>query len=200
MDEWRRFANAQPQEELIAMAEAIVASLKAEEEAGTETDLAATAKALRELQSRWREVADAPHHAAQRLWDRFKAATDFIRSRCEIYFAQLRQEREREPRRQGRAHRAGRNAGQLDRLEQDGRAIPGAAEGLGGHRAGAARRCARSGAALPRRVQRVLHASPRRSRPPRRRSGTRTSHARKPCASARSSWRNRRTGTPSPPS
>ena len=93
MDEWRRFANVQQQEELIAMAEAIVASLKAEEEAGAETDLAATAKALRELQLRWQEVADAPQHTAQRLWDRFKAATDFIRSRCEIYFAQLRQER-----------------------------------------------------------------------------------------------------------
>ena len=36
MDEWRRFANVQQQEELIAMAEAIVASLKAEEEAGAD--------------------------------------------------------------------------------------------------------------------------------------------------------------------
>ena len=44
LDEWRRFANVQQQEELIAMAEAIVASLKAEEEAGAASDLAATAK------------------------------------------------------------------------------------------------------------------------------------------------------------
>jgi hypothetical protein len=93
MDEWRRFANVEQQEELIAMAEAIVASLKAEEEAGADTELGATAKALRELQSRWQEVADAPRQDAQRLWDRFKSATDFIRSRCEVYFAQLRQER-----------------------------------------------------------------------------------------------------------
>ena len=93
LDEWRRFANVQPQEELIAAAEAIVASLKAEEESGAASDLAATANALRELQSRWKEVADAPQHSAQRLWDRFKAAIDFIRSRCEVYFAQLRQER-----------------------------------------------------------------------------------------------------------
>src|SRR5688572_8794179 len=75
------------------MAEAIVASLKAEEEAGTDSDLAATAHALRELHRRWQEVADVPHHAGQRLWDRFKAATDFIRSRCEVYFAELREER-----------------------------------------------------------------------------------------------------------
>ena len=94
MDEWRRFANAHRQEELIAMGEAIVASLKAEEEAGTDTDLAATAKALRELHAHWQEVADAPHQTAQRLWERFKTATDFIRSRCEVHFTQLRQERE----------------------------------------------------------------------------------------------------------
>ena len=93
MDEWRRFANVQQQEELIAMAEAIVASLKAEEEAGAESELAATAKALRELQLRWRAVADAPQNTAQRLWARFKAATDFIQSRCEVYFDQLRRER-----------------------------------------------------------------------------------------------------------
>jgi hypothetical protein len=93
LDEWRRFANLQQQEELIAMAEAIVASLRAEEEAGAASDLAATAKALRELQSRWQKVADVPQHSARRLWERFKTAVDFIRSRCEIYFAQVRQER-----------------------------------------------------------------------------------------------------------
>ncbi|MSO49175.1 MAG: DUF349 domain-containing protein [Acidobacteria bacterium] len=92
MDDWRRFANAQQQEQLIAMAEAIVASLKVEEEAGKTAELAATAKALREFHLRWQEVADAPRHSAQRLWDRFKTATDFIRSRCEIYFAKLREE------------------------------------------------------------------------------------------------------------
>ena len=94
MDEWRRFANAQQQEQLIAMAEAIVASLKAEEEQGRTTELAATAKALKEFHLRWQEVADAPRHSAQRLWDRFKTATDFIRSRCEVYFAKLREERD----------------------------------------------------------------------------------------------------------
>ena len=40
MDEWRRFANAQRQEQLIAMAEAIVASLKTEAEQARTSDLA----------------------------------------------------------------------------------------------------------------------------------------------------------------
>jgi hypothetical protein len=93
MDDWRRFANAQRQEQLITMAEAIVASLKADAEAGTETDLAATARALRELHAEWQLAAEAPRQSAQRLWDRFRAATDFIRSRCEPYFLKRREER-----------------------------------------------------------------------------------------------------------
>ena len=93
MDEWRRFANAQRQEQLIAMAEAIVQSLKTEEEAGRPSDLAATARALRELHAKWQEVAEAPRQTAQRLWDRFRTATDFIRARCETHFAKVREER-----------------------------------------------------------------------------------------------------------
>jgi hypothetical protein len=94
MDEWRKFANAQRQEQLISMAEAIVASLKAEEEAGKTSDLAATAKALRQLHTEWQPVAEAPRQSAQRLWDRFRTATDFMRTRCEPFFAKRREERE----------------------------------------------------------------------------------------------------------
>ena len=93
MDDWRRFANAQRQEQLIAMAEAIVGSLKADEEASRPSDLPATARALRELHTKWQEAAEAPRHSAQKLWDRFRTSTDFIRSRCETYFSKLREER-----------------------------------------------------------------------------------------------------------
>ena len=93
MDEWRRFANAQQQEQLIAMAEAIVGSLKSDMETSKDSDLIATARALREMNAKWQEVAEAPRHSAQQLWERFRAATDFIRSRCEGYFAKLREER-----------------------------------------------------------------------------------------------------------
>ncbi len=93
MDEWRRFANAQQQEQLIAMAEAIVTSLKADEDAGKQSDLMATARALREMHAKWHDVAEAPRHSAQKLWERFRAATDFIRSRCEGFFTKMREER-----------------------------------------------------------------------------------------------------------
>jgi hypothetical protein len=94
MDDWRRFANAQRQEQLIAMAEAIVASLKAEEEATKTSDLPATARALRELHAKWQDAAEAPRQSAQKLWDRFRTATDFIRARCEPYFVKMREERQ----------------------------------------------------------------------------------------------------------
>ncbi len=95
LDTWRRFANGEQQERLIAMAEAIVASLKVEEEAGTASDLAATANALRELQAEWKKVADGPQQSVRQSWDRFRLAVEFIRSRCEVHFAQIREERSR---------------------------------------------------------------------------------------------------------
>jgi hypothetical protein len=94
MDEWRRFANAQQQEKLIAMAEAIVASLKSDMETGKESDLLATARALKELNAKWQEVAEAPRASAQKLWQRFRIATDFIRARCEGFFSRMRHERD----------------------------------------------------------------------------------------------------------
>lgn len=93
LEEWRRFANAQRQEQLIAMAEAIVTSLMADDAAGREPDLAATARALRDMQAEWQKVAEAPRHSAQRLWERFRSATGAIRTRCESYFAKMRTER-----------------------------------------------------------------------------------------------------------
>ena len=93
LEEWRKFGNAQRQEDLIAAAETLVAYLKVAEEAGEASDLASAANSLRDLQSQWRKVADVPPQSAQQLWNRFKAATDYIRSRCEIHFAQLREER-----------------------------------------------------------------------------------------------------------
>ena len=93
LDKWRRFGNAQRQEEIIASAQALVASLTAETEAGAPSDLAAAAEALREFQAQWQKVPDAPEKSAQRLWGQFKAASDFIRDACEVHFTQLREER-----------------------------------------------------------------------------------------------------------
>jgi hypothetical protein len=83
LDDWKRFANAAAQEQLIAQMEALKA----------ETDLDKAARALRDLHARWREVAEAPRDQAEALWRRFKAASDEIRARCSDFFAQRAAER-----------------------------------------------------------------------------------------------------------
>jgi hypothetical protein len=93
MDDWRRFANAQRQEQLDRDGRGHRRSLKATTKRARTSDLPATARALRELHAKWQEVAEAPRNVAQRLWDRFRTATDFIRSRCEVYFVKMREER-----------------------------------------------------------------------------------------------------------
>jgi len=83
LDDWKRFANASAQEELITQAEALKA----------EADLEKTARALRDLHVTWREVAEAPRDQAEALWHRFKAASDEVRAKCGEFFAQQAEER-----------------------------------------------------------------------------------------------------------
>ncbi len=82
MDDWRRFANAQQQERMILEAETLVAKLALEEQQGLPSDLAAAARALRDFHTKWKNAAEAPRDQAQRLWERFRTATDLIRLRC----------------------------------------------------------------------------------------------------------------------
>jgi DNA repair protein SbcC/Rad50 len=82
MDEWQRWANAGVQEELCQRVEALMQV----------DDLASAARQLREAQAQWKQVANAPREQSQVLWTRFKAATDAVRARCDVYFAQLAEE------------------------------------------------------------------------------------------------------------
>jgi hypothetical protein len=79
MDDWQRWANAGVQEELCRQVEQLVAV----------EDLAAAARQLREAQARWKAVATAPRDQSQALWNRFKAASDAVRAKCDVYFAQV---------------------------------------------------------------------------------------------------------------
>ena len=93
LDDWRRFANAQTQEELIKRAEVLAAQLEADATAGRESDLGAAAAALRDMQARWKTAAEAPRDKAQELWHRFRTPVDAIRGRCAEYFAKQAGER-----------------------------------------------------------------------------------------------------------
>lgn len=93
MDDWRRFANSQQQERLILEAETLVAKLALEEQQGLPSDLATAARLLRDFHTKWKSAAEAPRDQAQRLWERFRTATDLIRLRCEQYFKEQRNAR-----------------------------------------------------------------------------------------------------------
>jgi hypothetical protein len=93
MDDWRRFANQQAQDRLILEAETLVAKLALEEQSGETSDLAAASRKLRDLHGKWKLAAEAPRDQAQKLWERFRTATDLIRLRCEVYFKQVREAR-----------------------------------------------------------------------------------------------------------
>ncbi len=77
LDEWQRWANAGVQEDLCRRVEQLLEV----------TDLAEAARTLRDLQAQWKQVATAPREQAQPLWARFKAASDAVRAKCDVYFA-----------------------------------------------------------------------------------------------------------------
>ena len=82
-DEWQRWANLQVQEELCREME----SLKTEENPDT------ASRRMRELQSRWKEVALAPRTQGEAMWRRFKTAQDEIYNRTASFFAAQNAER-----------------------------------------------------------------------------------------------------------
>ena len=99
MDEWKRFANAAVQEELIARAEALRAKYPFDkpEELKPE-DLDDAAKELHEIQERWKQAADAPRAQAQALWHRYRQAADPVQAHVREFFAKRAEERKRQPR------------------------------------------------------------------------------------------------------
>lgn len=94
MDEWKRFANAAVQEELIARAESLRGKYPFDkpEELTTE-HLDEAAKELHLIQERWTQAADAPRAQAQALWHRYRQAADPIQARVREFFAQRAEER-----------------------------------------------------------------------------------------------------------
>ena len=94
MDEWKRFANAAVQEELIAKAEALkdkyhIGSTDPEKPEQVEK----AAHDLHEIQERWKQVAEAPRAQAQALWHRYRQAADPIQAKAREFFAQRAEER-----------------------------------------------------------------------------------------------------------
>ncbi|HEY7500204.1 MAG TPA: DUF349 domain-containing protein [Vicinamibacterales bacterium] len=94
MDEWKRFANAAVQEELIAKAEGLHAkyNIGSTDESKPE-DVEKAARDLHEIQERWKQVAEAPRAQAQALWHRYRQAADPIQAKAREFFAHRAEER-----------------------------------------------------------------------------------------------------------
>lgn len=95
MDEWKRFANAAVQEELIARTEALATKYgfdKPEVEIAS-ADLEKAAHELHEIQERWKQAAEAPRAQAQALWHRYRQAADPIQAKVRDFFAHRAEER-----------------------------------------------------------------------------------------------------------
>ena len=95
MDEWKRFANAAVQEELIAKAEALHAKYNiGSTDPEKPEEIEKAAHELHELQERWKQVAEAPRAQAQSLWHRYRQAADPIQAKAREFFAQRAGERD----------------------------------------------------------------------------------------------------------
>ena len=90
MDEWKRFANAAVQEELIAQAEALGKKYDLDKP----EEMEKAARELHDIQERWKTVAEAPRAQAQTLWHRYRQAADPIQARAREFFAARAVERE----------------------------------------------------------------------------------------------------------
>jgi hypothetical protein len=95
MDEWKRFANAAVQEELIARTEGLASKYHFDAEGGpTPEDVEHASRELREIHERWKQVAEAPRAQAQALWHRYRQAADPIQARAREFFAGRAEERQ----------------------------------------------------------------------------------------------------------
>jgi hypothetical protein len=90
MDEWKRFANAAVQEELIAHAEALSKKYDLEKP----EDIEKAARELHDIQERWKTAAEAPKAQAQTLWHRYRQAADPIQAKAREFFAARAVERD----------------------------------------------------------------------------------------------------------
>ncbi|HEY3883617.1 MAG TPA: DUF349 domain-containing protein, partial [Vicinamibacterales bacterium] len=90
MDEWKRFANAAVQEEMIAQTEALRSKYDLEKP----EDVEKAARELHDIQERWKLAAEAPRAQAQTLWHRYRQAADPIQEKAREFFAKREGERQ----------------------------------------------------------------------------------------------------------
>jgi hypothetical protein len=78
-DDWRRWANAGIQEELVKRVEAL----------RSVPDLLEAGKQLRDLRRQWKAVSAGPRDEGDALWQRFKRAADEVQAKSDEHYATI---------------------------------------------------------------------------------------------------------------
>jgi hypothetical protein len=81
--EWKRWANMNAQERLCKRVEALL----------VKQDMDEVARELREIDVAWRQAREVPREQSASLRERFRAARQQLRERCDAHFARLAEER-----------------------------------------------------------------------------------------------------------
>jgi len=83
IEEWKRWANADIQNGLIARVEALRES----------KDVPKVAKEMRDIHEEWKKAGSAPAQKAEELWQRYKPIRDELKARCDEFFKKQNVER-----------------------------------------------------------------------------------------------------------
>ncbi len=83
IEEWKRWANVDIQNGLIARMEALRES----------KDVPKVAKEMRTIHEEWKKAGAAPAQKAEELWQKYKPVRDELKSRCDEFFKKQNEER-----------------------------------------------------------------------------------------------------------
>ena len=83
IEEWKRWANVDIQNGLIARMEALRES----------KDVPKVAKEMRAIHEEWKKAGAAPAQKAEELWQKYKPVRDELKSRCDEFFKKQNEER-----------------------------------------------------------------------------------------------------------
>ena len=83
IEEWKRWANVDIQNGLIARMEALRAS----------KDVPKVAKEMRAIHEEWKKAGAAPAQKAEELWQKYKPIRDELKARCDAFFKKQNEER-----------------------------------------------------------------------------------------------------------
>ena len=149
IEAWKRWANVDIQNGLIARVEALRES----------KDVPKVAKEMRAIHEEWKKAGSAPAKKAEELWQKYKSIRDELKARCDEFFKKQNEERRRQSREKNSSVRESRSSEGLGRLEQNGRRHQRAAKRVENDRSGPTKEIRRDLETLPQSLRSLFRAT-----------------------------------------